>query len=65
MGMAVMKPTAWQLREMKRQRVYSRRVSEGKMKQADADREIEVMRAILADYEKAAALEISVRDGRK
>jgi hypothetical protein len=45
-----------------RQRVFARRVSEGKMKQADADREIEVMSAILEDYVKASALEMSGRD---
>lgn len=45
-----------------RRRVYERRVADGKMKQADADREIEVMAAILDDYIKAAALEISGRD---
>lgn len=45
-----------------RKRVYARRVSEGKMKQADADREIEVMEAIHADYAKAAELEVSGRE---
>jgi hypothetical protein len=37
-------------------------VDEGKMKQADADREIEVMSAILEDYVKASAIEMSGRD---
>jgi hypothetical protein len=45
-----------------RRRVYARRVAEGKMKQADADREIEIMEAILGDYEKASALEMSGRE---
>src|SRR5438067_524814 len=45
-----------------RQRVFARRVAEGKMKQADADREIELMQAILEDYVKASALEMSGRD---
>lgn len=45
-----------------RRRVYPRRVSEGKMKQADADREIEVMEALLDDCVKCAALETSGRD---
>lgn len=41
-------------RELKyRVRVYSRRVAEGKMTQKLADRELRVMKAILADYEKA------------
>ena len=34
-----------------RGRVYPHRVAEGRMTQADADREIAVMQAILADYE--------------
>ena len=34
-----------------RGRVYPHRVAEGRMTQADADREIAVMHAILADYE--------------
>ena len=34
-----------------RQAVFPGRVRIGKMKQADADREIAVMEAILADYE--------------
>lgn len=46
-----------------RKRVYARRVAEGKMKQADADHEIEVMAAILSDYEKAARLEMEGRPG--
>ena len=33
-----------------RGRVYPHRVIEGRMTQADADREIAVMQAILADY---------------
>jgi hypothetical protein len=33
-----------------RGRVYPHRVAEGRMTQADADREIGVMQAILADY---------------
>ena len=38
-------------RELKmRRRVYPRWVENGKMTQADADREIAVMEAILADY---------------
>ena len=38
-------------REIKlRERVYPRRVAEKKMTQKQADREIAVMRAILADY---------------
>jgi hypothetical protein len=45
-----------------RKRVYARRVAEGKMKQVDADREIEVMAAIADDYAKASALEMSGRD---
>ena len=32
--------------------VYPRRVAEGRMTQANADREIAVMQAILADYEE-------------
>lgn len=53
-------------RELKfRRQVYPRRVEQGKMKQADADREIEVMEAIVEDYAKAAAVEISGRDGRR
>jgi hypothetical protein len=32
------------------------------MKQADADREIEIMESILVDYEKASAIEMSGRD---
>ena len=35
-----------------RERVYSRRVADGKMKQQDADREIEAMRAFLETVEK-------------
>lgn len=35
-----------------RERVYSRRVADGKMKQQDADREIEAMRAVLETVEK-------------
>lgn len=34
-----------------RRNVYARRVSDGKMKPQDRDREIGVMEAILADYE--------------
>lgn len=34
-----------------RARVYPRRVAQGRMTQADADREIAAMRAILRDYE--------------
>lgn len=34
-----------------RRSVYARRVSDGKMTQAKADKEIGVMEAILADYE--------------
>lgn len=34
-----------------RRAVYAGRVAQGRMKQADADREIAVMAAILADYE--------------
>lgn len=45
-----------------RRRVYARRIAEGKMKQADADREIEIMAAILDDYVKASQLEMSGRD---
>lgn len=33
-----------------RKRVYARRVSEGKMKQADADREIAIFESIAEDY---------------
>ncbi len=41
-------------REIKmRKRVYPRWVSEGRMKAEDADREIRVMEAILADYPPA------------
>lgn len=39
-----------------RERVYPRRVADGKMKPAAADRELETMRAILAKLE-------SLRDG--
>jgi len=35
-----------------RRRVYARRVAEGKMKQAAADKEIATMEAILADYQE-------------
>lgn len=35
-----------------RERIYSRRVADGKMKQQDADREIEAMRAVLETVEK-------------
>lgn len=45
-----------------RRRVYARRVGDGRMKQADADREIELMESILEDYEKASALELSGRE---
>ena len=34
-----------------RRRVYPRRVREGRMTQAEADREIDVMTAILRDYD--------------
>jgi hypothetical protein len=34
-----------------RERVYSRYMAEGKMSQSRAEREIEIMRAILADYQ--------------
>lgn len=34
-----------------RQHVYPSRIAAGKMSQAEADREIAVMQAILADYE--------------
>lgn len=40
-----------------RRRVYSRRVGEGKMTQALADEQIAVMEAIVADYEKAVAVQ--------
>jgi hypothetical protein len=42
---------------MYRKRVYARRVAEGKMKQALADEQIAVMKAIADDYEKAVATE--------
>jgi hypothetical protein len=45
-----------------RRRVYPRWVANGKMTQDQADREIELMAAILADYEKASALEMSGRE---
>jgi hypothetical protein len=48
-----------------RRRVYARRVAEGKMRAEQAEREIEVMEAILGDYEKASALEMSGRERRK
>ena len=35
-----------------RERVYGRYVAEGKMKQSKAHREIEIMQAILADYQR-------------
>jgi hypothetical protein len=35
-----------------RERVYGRYVAEGKMKESKAHREIEIMRAILADYQQ-------------
>lgn len=37
-----------------REHVYPRRVGDGKMKQAAADRELETMRAILAKLESLA-----------
>lgn len=37
-----------------RRRVFPRRVAEGKMKQADADREIAIFEAIAADYRTRA-----------
>lgn len=38
-----------------RERVYEFRIKQGKMTQQLADREIGLMRAIVADYETAAA----------
>lgn len=38
-----------------RRRVYARRVRDGKMNQAQADREIAVMEDIKADYERIVA----------
>ena len=38
-----------------RRRVYARRVGDGKMRQDQADREIAVMEAIKADYERIVA----------
>jgi hypothetical protein len=35
-----------------RERVYARYMAEGKMKRSKAEREIEIMKAILADYQK-------------
>lgn len=45
-----------------RRRVYARRVADGKMKQADADREIDIMASILEDYERASKMEMSGRN---
>lgn len=38
-----------------RRRVYARRVADKRMTQADANEQIGIMEAILADYEKLAA----------
>jgi hypothetical protein len=38
-----------------RRAVYGKRVLQGKMKQAEADREIAVMEAIVRDYERSSA----------
>jgi hypothetical protein len=46
-----------------RKRVYPRWIAAGKLKQAEADRQIEIMAAIVEDYAKAAELEMSGRDG--
>lgn len=45
-----------------RKRVYPRWVEAGKLRRDVADREIEVMTAIVEDYEKASAIEMSGRD---
>ena len=45
-----------------RRRVYPRRVADQKMTQDQADREIEIMEAIVDDYAKASALEMSGRE---
>ena len=37
-----------------RRRVYARRVEQGKMKQAEADRELAVMECIRQDYHRSA-----------
>jgi len=39
-----------------RRRVYARRVEQGKMKQAEADRELAVMECIRQDYHRSAQL---------
>lgn len=41
-----------------RGRVYPRRVAEGRMTQADADRQTAVMTAIAEDYERLAAADL-------
>ncbi len=40
-----------------RQHVYPRRVSDGKMKQADADKQIAIMQEIADDYARLAEVE--------
>lgn len=40
-----------------RRYVYPRRVADGKMKQADADRQIAIMDEMAADYERQAEVE--------
>lgn len=40
-----------------RERVYPRRVAEGKMTQAQADRETRIMRAVANDYAELAKAE--------
>lgn len=45
-----------------RRRVYPRWVQKGNLTQDRADREIEIMEAIVDDYAKASALEMSGRE---
>jgi hypothetical protein len=43
-----------------RRNVYRKRVAAGRMKKAEADREIRIMEAIAADYEREAEQEIAI-----
>lgn len=45
-----------------RMRLYPRRVTDGSMSRTQADHEIAVMRAVLADYEALAAKERAAED---
>lgn len=45
-----------------RRRVYPRLINQGKLTQAEADRQIDIMASIAADYAKCCDIEASGRD---